>query len=173
MKKPYSLFYPSWCARSIIPLQYVTRNCANIVTPQALFSRKSVTSAEKKQRKYLLLEIGRHIRSVIQEKRDEGGDYEWWRAELWKFVVDATPKKNHNYTIQQYEDLYEKFEMQESGSGGNDGTAVASGSGKMDLKVKGEPEEAVDYMSVDVKPKLESGVRTYSVRIDFELTLGW
>ena len=76
---------------------------------------------------------------------------------MWKFVVDATPKKNHNYTIQQYEDLYKKFEKLEASSGGVP-EPVAGGSGKM---VKRESKEAVDHMLVDVKPKLEPEVRVY------------
>ncbi|KAI0086801.1 PUA-like domain-containing protein [Irpex rosettiformis] len=128
------------------------------VLPQlAEFSRSGNSSAEKKARRPLLLEIGRHIKAVIEEKRDQ--DPDWWRTQLWEFVVKATPRKKHSFTIKQYEELYEKFEsqqQQQAQSRSYSPSAVASSSRLVDVNVKHEPGDPADYMLVDVKHESES-----------------
>ncbi|KAI0698030.1 PUA-like domain-containing protein [Cytidiella melzeri] len=81
-----------------------------VLSQLARFTRSGGSSAEKKARRGLLVEVGRHIKAVVKEKEEEGQDAAWWRHELWSYVVKATPGGKRDYTVQQYEELYEKYE---------------------------------------------------------------
>ena len=98
---------------------------------------------------------------MLEQKRESGEDYEWWRHELWSFVVGATPKKDHHYTVKQYEDLYEKFKMQQVPVPVHRDREEGKRE-EVDVNVKREMEEEAEYMLVDVKPKLEPEVRLHA-----------
>jgi hypothetical protein len=88
--------------------------CIHILHQQAEFTRSGGSAAEKIKRRDLMLQIGRHIQDVLRRKTEEGQDLEWWRSELWTFVLKATPKKKnpHRFTWQDYEIYYHRREAQ-------------------------------------------------------------
>lgn len=61
-----------------------------------------------------LVHVGRHVQSVLEQKReqgkDEGGrDYDWWYEALWSYVGCAMPT-DELVSSQKVEGWYTKFE---------------------------------------------------------------